>query len=204
MRYLFISLSCLAAAVAGCEKPGSGPAVDRQPKGATDAAPLTQPQPAATGELSPGAVDACALLTREEAASIIGEPVTDTQTSGKSAEGLDISQCYIAATTPANSVSLVVTQKGTGTETRDPREQWEQTFDTDRHDDDEKEDRERKPPEKVEGLGDAAFWIANPIGSALYVLKANTYVRISIGGAADQAAKLEKSKAIAHLMLNRL
>jgi hypothetical protein len=38
----------------------------------------------------------------------------------------------------------------------------------------------------------------------LYVLNANTYIRISVGGAGDQAQKTEKSKTLAQSVLKRL
>jgi hypothetical protein len=210
MRYLLLSLLCLAAAVAGCEKAAPPATTEAQPTPiAATAAPAAKPQsspPAESGELSTGAVDACSLLTREEAASIIGEAVTNTQPSGKFDGGVDISQCYIAATTPANSVSLVVYQKAMRPGARDPKEMWEQAFEKEHPEREEEEEKgeKKKKPERIEGVGDAAFWIANPIGSVLYVLKTNSYLRISIGGAADQATKLEKSKAIAQLALKRL
>jgi hypothetical protein len=42
------------------------------------------------------------------------------------------------------------------------------------------------------------------VGGALYVLKGNNYIRISVGGAGDQADKIRKSKALAQSILGRL
>jgi hypothetical protein len=42
------------------------------------------------------------------------------------------------------------------------------------------------------------------IGGALYVLKGNAYLRISIGGPSDQADKIKKSKTLAQKALARL
>lgn len=205
MRYLLISVSCLAAAVAGCGKSEPIEPERRAEANATSsAAPVAQPPASASGEPGPGAIDACSLLTPQEVESIIGEPVTNAQPSAKSESGLDVSQCYVGVTTAVNSISLVVIQKGTGPGMRDPKGVWEETFEKEHADEEAEEGRERKKPEKIEQLGDAAYWIASPIGSALYVLKVNTSIRISVGGAADQAAKLERSKAIARLVLPRL
>jgi hypothetical protein len=44
-------------------------------------------------------------------------------------------------------------------------------------------------------FGDETFWMGNRVGGALYVLKGNSYVRVSIGGPADQASKIKGSKA---------
>jgi hypothetical protein len=56
----------------------------------------------------------------------------------------------------------------------------------------------------VEGIGDEAFWTGNRVGGALFVLKGNAYLRISVGGAGDQAAKIEKSKTLAASALKQL
>ena len=42
------------------------------------------------------------------------------------------------------------------------------------------------------------------VGGALYVLKGNSYVRISIGGAVAQEAKIKKTKALAAKAIARL
>jgi len=42
------------------------------------------------------------------------------------------------------------------------------------------------------------------VSGALYVLKGNSYFRISIGGAGDQAEKIDKSKKLAESVLKRL
>jgi hypothetical protein len=42
------------------------------------------------------------------------------------------------------------------------------------------------------------------VGGALYVLKGSTYLRVSVGGAGDQQSKINKSKALARLVLKRL
>ncbi len=52
------------------------------------------------------------------------------------------------------------------------------------------------PPQKIEGLGDEAYWVGNDdmIG-ALSVLNGSHHFTISLGGAGDQESKLEKSKS---------
>jgi len=82
---------------------------------------------------------------------------------------------------------------------------WQQMFDPRKRAEkkDEKEETE-KEPEKVEGIGDEAFWTGNRVGGALYVLKGNSYFRISVGGAGDTADKIRKSKILAQSILGRL
>ena len=64
--------------------------------------------------------------------------------------------------------------------------------------------KEGAAPEKVNGLGDEAFWIASRVGGALYVLKKDVFFRISVGGAGDEKAKLKKSKTLAQQVLKRV
>jgi hypothetical protein len=111
--------------------------------------------------------------------------------------------------TPVNSVVLTVTRKADGANARDPRESWHELFngehprERDREREKDKEGEE-KGPQKVEGVGDDAFWSGSRVGGALYVLKGESYFRISVGGAGDQAQKLEKSKTLAAFVLKRL
>ena len=60
------------------------------------------------------------------------------------------------------------------------------------------------PPRPVEGVGDEAFWTGGAVGGALYVLKGDTYLRISIGGPDDQAARIERAKVLARKAIARL
>lgn len=43
-----------------------------------------------------------------------------------------------------------------------------------------------------------------PMVGALYVLKGNTFLRISVGGVREEPARIEKSVALARLALKRL
>jgi len=181
-----------------------------------DAAAPT-PQPSTSTTVSPTAATpkpedpavaayACSLLTPEEIAAVQGEPFKATKASSSAQPGLTISQCYFELPTTVNSVVLTVTRKGDGAGARDPKESWEEIFH--REHPREKEEKERegesKEPEKIEGLGDEAFWTGTRVGGALYVLKGNAYIRISVGGAGDQAEKTKRSKALAESVLKRL
>ena len=101
-----------------------------------------------------------------------------------------------------NSIVLTVTQRADGPDARDPKQNWQDLFHRDKSE--KKEEKEGAEPEKVEGIGDEAFWTGGRVGGALYVLKGNSFLRISIGGAGDRAEKTEKSKALAESVLKRL
>jgi hypothetical protein len=180
----------------------------------------TATAPAEAAETKP-ALDACALLTSKEIESVQGEATKETKLTGQSTGGFSISQCFFTLPTFTNSVSLLVAQRGDGAGAHDPKEFWRDTFHEDKEKEREKEkDRDRKgdrdkkraeeeeeegaPPEKIAGIGDEAYWTGSRVGGALYVLKGNAYVRISIGGPADQATKIKKSKALAQKALARL
>jgi hypothetical protein len=68
----------------------------------------------------------------------------------------------------------------------------------------EAEEEEGAPPQKISGVGDEAYWVGNRIGGALYVLKGDAYLRISIGGPLDQTGKIRKSRVLAKNALARL
>ena len=148
-------------------------------------------------------LDACAMLTSQEIESIQGEALKETKLSERSADGLNVSQCFFTLPTFTNSISLAVTQSAAGPGARDPRQFWRDTFhrETDRE---EEEGEESRPPQKIPGIGDEAFWMVSPAAGILYVLKGSRYIRISIGGHEDQQTKIRKSKALARKVINRL
>jgi hypothetical protein len=188
----------------GCSKART-PVQPRQ----AEASPDSLTQPANTK------IDVCSLLTSAEIESVQGEPVKETKSSSNPGRGFLMSQCYFALPTTTNSVSLVVAQRGEGTEARDPKEFWRETFhraegseearERDKGKGREEEEEKKSPPQKIEGLGDEAFWEGSHISTALYVLKGDCFIRISVGGAVgDTSTKLEKSKKLANFALKRL
>lgn len=166
--------------------------------------------------------DPCVLLTREEVGSVQGDEIKETRTAPGNSRRLAVSQCYYQATTPAKSVSLEVTRRlSDQAGALSPREFWEEKFEGAEREkergregkreadksgarEEAEEEEEGPPPQRVEGVGDEAFWAGNRIMGALYVLKGNSIIRISIGGVADQGMRLEKTKALARLALKRL
>jgi len=109
-----------------------------------------------------------------------------------------IAQCYYQLPTITNSVVVnVTTPKARG---KSVKEFWRSTH--------AKAERGKEPeekeslPEKIAGLGEDAYWEAS--GLALYVLKKDVILRISVGGASDIKTKLERSKTLAQKALARL
>lgn len=193
----------------------------------------TSPAGAASGvEASGNTVDACALLTSKDLQTVQGEALKETKPSTRADGGFMISQCFYTLPTFTNSISLLVAQKGESAGARDPKEFWQETFHRTDEEDLEKERAKEKdkdkskvkdenrdkdktpgreeegekaiPPQKILGVGDEAFWTGNRVGGALYALKGNIYIRVSVGGPGDQAAKIQKARALAQIILRRL
>jgi hypothetical protein len=146
------------------------------------------------------------LLTSSEIEAIQGGPLKDTKASTNPQGALNISQCYFLLPTAANSIVVTVTQKAEDSHSRDPKESWDEIFhgDKDKEEASKEEEGKSEPPEKIDGLGDEAFWAPRRFGGALYALKGNVYISVSVGGAGDKAVKIQKSKALAELILKRL
>lgn len=203
IRRRLATLFCLlAVATAGCSKSENPQASAATPQPNPASSQSSASSPAAKEETGAGSY-ACTLLTKEEAEAVQGEAFKSTKASEKSGAGLTISQCYFELPTTVNSIVVSVTQKATGADARDPRQSWQEIFHGEKRSE-KKEEGEEKEPQKIEGVGDEAFWTGNRVGGALYVLKGNVYIRISVGGAGDQAQKTEKSKALAQSVLKRL
>src|SRR5881394_1407377 len=193
--------------------------------------PVVTSSPGAMPATVKSKIDVCNLLTSDDLKEVQGEPYKEAQRSDRLDGEFIVAQCYYALPTTVNSVVVSVTSAKDETAARSAKAFWEQTFS--KYDDEEREgkvdrDKEKKrerepdkareprereaegeekeasPPERVKELGDEAFWVGSPIGGALYVLKSDLIFRLSVGGAGDQKAKLNKSKALAQKILKRL
>jgi hypothetical protein len=188
---------CFVFAITGCSKSDTVQAPPGPPPSTTPAQGSTK------------AIDVCSLLTSSEIEAVQGAPLKDSKASSNPQGGLTVSQCYFLLPTAADSIVVVVTQKAEGSNSRDPKESWEEIFREDKDKDRDKEaakeeEGKAEPPEKVEGVGEEAFWAPRRFGGALYVLKGNTYISVSVGGAGDKSVKIQKSKALAEKILKHL
>jgi hypothetical protein len=151
-------------------------------------------------------IDACSLLTSKEIEALQGASLKDTKPSANSQGGLTVSQCYFLLPTAAESIVVTVTQRANGSNSRDPKQSWEEIFHSDREKTNvrEEEERESAAPQKITSLGNEAFWVPRRFGGKLYVLQGNIYITIGVGSPGDQAVKIQKSKALAEIVLKRL
>ena len=181
----------------------------------------TPQQPAPTQQATVSSkAGACGLLTSEDIEAVQGEGVKDVKGSEQTGGPLAITQCFYVTPSYNKSVILTLTQRNAASaEAEDPKEVWKKQFggeaerakkkehgrDKDRGESpgEEEEDGER-PAQRVEGVGDEAYWVGNRKVSVLYVLKGDRFMRISIGGPEEQQVKIEKMKALAKRALKRL
>ncbi len=200
--------------IAGQPKEGSGDAT-----GADTGAPAAnQPPP-------PAGIDACSLLTATEVAAIQGGTIKDTKGNQRSEGDFLMSQCFYTAEEFVRSVSLSVVQQNPAATTKQPREYFNEKFSeaVKKPKPDGKKEREAKKEnqqgqargeeeekkdeptvERVGGLGEQAYWVQGGPSAALYVLKKNQFIILSLGGGDADAVKLKKTKELAQKALKRL
>jgi hypothetical protein len=162
--------------------------------------------------------DVCALLTRAEIQVVQSEPVEETKPSAQPSGGFVMLQCFYRTTTFAKSVSLALAEPDPARPSAlTPREFWRKQFHPPELVEDKKpvagkaakkaeveSEEELRKPRPIDGLGDEAYWVGNPISGALYVLKGDYFLRISVGGVHEESARMEKSRALANAALKRL
>jgi hypothetical protein len=160
---------------------------------------------------SPRLPNACQLLTARDIARVQGQEFKSVKLTETEANGLTVSQCFYALPSFSSSVSVDL-MRGKTTAF------WRGHFSNAREAADDDEDRGRSAKGasreaeeehqsaalKVKGVGDAAVWSGNRAAGALYVLKGDTIVRVSVGGAGSQEQKIERSKKLAARALRKL
>ena len=211
---------------ASCNSKETGSTTNAPANSTSNSATNSSTSPAANNPAAvKSKVDPCSLLTSNEIKLVQGEAFANAMRSDRQDGDFIVGQCYYALPTSVNSVVVNVTTAKDTAGAPNPRDFWEGTFGKEageENDWDKKREKEKpkKPeagerreegegeeaakPEKVNGLGDEAFWIGSRVGGALYVLKKDLFFRISVGGPGDEKAKLNKSKTLAQDVLKRL
>ena len=198
---------------AGCNKPQrstSGSPTPAQGSPTNQIVPLP-PEP----RIAP-----CSLITNEEVGAIQHATITDAKSSAGVSAGMLMSQCYYNAREPNMSVSLAVIEHNPqDVSAPDAKSYWTESFRRlagDESDEEkpgerkekrggvEREEKEKRVPKSLDGIGQEAYWSGNRFGGALYVLAKDAIVRISVGGPDNEETKIEKSKALAQKALSRL
>jgi hypothetical protein len=150
-------------------------------------------------------IEACSLLTSDDVQSVQGEPIQETKGGADTQGGLAVTQCYFVLPTFSNSITLLVVQKASAGGPRSPRDSWKEMFSPAKLKGVDTADGKKKlPPLRVSDLGEEAFWTGNEAIGALHVLQGERYLTLSVGGGGGQTAKIEKSTALARMILRRL
>ena len=142
-------------------------------------------------------IDVSQIIGKTEAAEVLGEPVKDpTPRSGEGADGY-YSKCNYY--TVRRAKSLVIRFQLPGPNAVPPRTELDLL------------EAANGTMEKVSGIGDAAQILVSSGDSGiasrilmLYVAKGNAFLTIGLGGFVDDAVTLEKAKAVAQKLLERL
>jgi hypothetical protein len=147
--------------------------------------------------------DPCRLLSDAEVRLIQGHAPSQKTASEQPAGLFQFTQCFYRTPEFTSSVSVAVgIPVVTDSKRSGPREYWQQQFHKPvsavpgR--------KKKEPPKPIAGLGDESFWVGDPVSGALYVLKGEVFLRVSVGGAPDQSEKIKRAKSLALNALKRL
>lgn len=147
--------------------------------------------------------DPCRLLSDAEVRAVQGHAPAQKVPSNQPAASFQFTQCFYRTPEFTNSVSVALGMPlAKDSQRSGPRQYWQQQFHKPVSNAPGR--KKKEPPKAVEGLGDEAFWVGDPMTGALYVLKGDVFLRVSVGGPPDQAQKIKRSKALASYALKRL
>ena len=147
--------------------------------------------------------DPCRLLSDAEIRATQGHAPAQKIPSEQPAGSFRFTQCFYRTPEYTNSVSVAVgIPLETDRKRSGPRQYWQQQFHA-------KVSaapgrKKKEPPRRVAGLGEEAYWVGDPMTGALYVLKGEVFLRVSVGGPPNQAVKIKRATALASHALKRL
>lgn len=182
MKMIFLGLVISIVGLAGCGGP----------KTADTRNVSNKEQSANSGRRSGDKLDACALLTKEDAESFLGEPVGAPATTHTEAMGNTVNQCRYSASAGNKRVGLLLRQAGTA---EDAAKIFKQARDASK-------ELSGAEPQTIDGLGETAYWTGGNL-KQLNVLQGDAWLIItaSPGNGADP---LEASKNVSRKILARM
>ena len=147
--------------------------------------------------------DPCRLLSDSELRAVQGHVPTQKVPSELPAGSFRFTQCLYRTPEFTSSVSVAVgIPLATDSKRSGPRHFWQQQFHGQASAAPGR--KKKEPPKPIAGLGDESFWVGDPVSGALYVLKGEVFLRVSVGGAPDETQKIKRAKALALQALKRL
>jgi hypothetical protein len=216
-------LLCLLSFAPACGPHASRAPTSPTPTSPTPTPQASQPTAAATLPIPKSAT--CALLSGADIREVQGEEPTDAQGSEHLSGGLRMSQCFYRLPTFNQSVSIEVVRASADAQ-GPVKDYWRQKFHGDEgeslerererrereeelkresangqvreggHTEREREGEEETRTRRVAGIGDEAYWSGGEQSGALYVLKKDSVISVSVGGPEDEAGKIRKAKAL--------
>jgi hypothetical protein len=160
-------------------------------------------------------IDVCMLLNSAEIEAVQGQSVKETKASAQPSGGMLMSQCVFHTAAFAKSVHVALATPGRAGRSRlGPREFWQRQFHSTKvkgketsvagKESEQEREEEANKARPIGGLGEEAYWVGNPVAGALYVLQGDVFVRISVGGVREEAARIERTKILARAVVKRL
>jgi hypothetical protein len=147
--------------------------------------------------------DPCRLLSDAEVRAVQGHTPGQKIASKPPAKSFQFMQCFYRTPEFTKSVSVAVgVPLASDSKRSGPRDYWQMQFNAQVKSVPGR--KKKEPPKPVAGLGDKAFWAGDPMTGALYVLKGEVFLRVSVGGPPDQAQKIQRAKVLAQYALKRL
>lgn len=146
---------------------------------------------------APPGPDPCTLLTDDEIQRVQEQPVVKRVGTVRQSPSFRVLQCFYQTADFANSVSLAlsIAEGGPGAV-----RYWNERF----HGESVNESGPEGPPLPVAGLGEEAYWVGDAKTGAVYALTGDRFLRISIGGVADEATRKARSLALADAAVPRV
>jgi hypothetical protein len=148
--------------------------------------------------------DPCRLLTDAEVSAVQDQTPQQKIPSEQPAGAFRFTQCFYRTQELSSSVSVALGVPLTDNKRSGPRDYWRAQFKRAGREEREESDEKKNEPRRVAGLGDEAFWVGDPVTGALYVLRGEVFLRVSVGGPPAQAEKIKRAKALAVYALKRL
>lgn len=148
--------------------------------------------------------DPCRLLTDAEVRMVQGQTPAHKIPSEQPAGSFRFTQCFYRTQELSSSVSVALGIPLMDSKRSGPRDYWRAQFKREDREEREESDEKKNEPRRLAGLGDEAFWVGDPFTGALYVLRGEIFLRVSVGGSPDQAQKIKRARTLALYALKRL
>ena len=150
--------------------------------------------------------DPCRLLSDVEVRAVQGHAPAQKIPSEQPAGSFRFTQCLYRTPEFSSSVSVALgVPLTTDSKRSGPRQYWERQFNREeREERGESGEEKDRPPKRLAGLGEEAFWVGDPVTGALYVLRGEVFLRVSVGGPPDQSEKIKRARTLAIYALKRL